>query len=101
MSTSPKKSIPYDRPAIYRISVQGRIDLTWSDRLEGMSISQVKDSTGLPVTILEGELSDQAALAGVLNTLYELHLTVLLVKRLDDGLPANPVQVQRGGETNT
>jgi len=99
MSTSPKKSIPYDRPAIYRISVQGRIDLTWSDRLEGMSISQVKDSTGLPVTILEGELGDQAALAGVLNTLYELHLTVLLVKRLDDGLPANPVQVQIGTET--
>ena len=29
-----------------------------------------------PVTTLDGELSDQAALAGVLNTLYELHLTV-------------------------
>ena len=28
-----------------------------------------------PVTTLEGELSDQTALAGVLNTLYELHLT--------------------------
>ena len=36
-----------------------------------------------PVTTLEGELSDQAALAGVLNTLYELHLPVLLVKRLE------------------
>ena len=34
--------------------------------------------------MLEGELSDQAALAGVLNTLYELHLTVLSVKRVDE-----------------
>jgi hypothetical protein len=33
------------------------------------------------VTTLRGELGDQASLAGVLNTLYELHLTVLLVER--------------------
>jgi hypothetical protein len=32
-----------------------------------------------------GELSDQAALAGVLNTLYELHLPVLSVARLSAG----------------
>ena len=37
---------------------------------------------GAPITTLEGELSDQAALVGVLNTLYEMHLPVLLVKRL-------------------
>jgi hypothetical protein len=36
-----------------------------------------------PVTTLEGELRDQAALAGVLNSLYELHLTVISVKRLE------------------
>jgi len=36
-----------------------------------------------PVTTLSGELGDQAALAGVLNMLYELHLTVLSVKRLE------------------
>ncbi len=35
------------------------------------------------VTTLEGELSDQAALAGVLNSLYELHLPVLMVMRLN------------------
>jgi len=36
-----------------------------------------------PITTLEGELSDQAALAGVLNILYELHLSVISVKRLE------------------
>ena len=75
--------IPFDLPATYQISVQGRIDPTWSDRLEGMAICLATLEAGPPVTTLEGELSDQAALAGVLNSLYELHLTVLLVKRLN------------------
>ena len=83
MSLLPRKPIPFDCPALYQISVQGRIDPTSSDLLGGMTISQAAgDHTG-PVTTLEGELRDQAALAGVLNTLYELHLTVILVKRLE------------------
>jgi len=77
-----RNPIPFDRPATYQITVQGRIDPTWSDRLEGMALCQATVEADHPVTTLEGELSDQAALAGVLNTLYELHLTVLSVKRL-------------------
>ena len=83
MSIPSRNPIPFDRPATYQISVQGRIDLTWSDRLEGMTIRPATVEAGPLVTTLEGELSDQAALAGVLNSLYELHLTVLLVKRLE------------------
>ena len=75
--------IPFDRPAIYQISVQGRIDPTWSDRLEGMAIYLATVEADSPITSLEGELSDQAALAGVLNTIYELHLPVISVKRLN------------------
>ena len=74
---------PFDSPAEYQISVQGRIDPTWSDRLEGMTIRQTAVDADPPVTTLQGELKDQAALAGVLNTLYELHLPVLLVKCLN------------------
>ncbi len=76
--------IPFDSPAAYQIIVQGRIDPTWSDRLEGMTICQATLEADLSVTVLEGELSDQAALAGVLNTLYELHLPVLSVKLLNN-----------------
>jgi len=79
----PRNPIPFDHPATYQISIQGRIDATWSDRLEGMTISLTTVEVGPPVTTLEGELSDQAALAGVLNTLYELHLPVLSVKLLE------------------
>jgi len=79
----PRNPIPFDCPATYQIAVEGRIALTWSDRLEGMTIHQAAEAAESPVTTLEGELSDQAALAGVLNTLYELHLPVLSVNRLD------------------
>ena len=54
-----------------------------SDLLGGMTISLDTGEADHPVTTLDGELSDQAALAGVLNTLYELHLPVILVKRLE------------------
>ena len=74
--------IPFDRPANYQINVQGRLDPTMSDLLGGMTISPDTVEANPPVTTLCGELSDQAALAGVLNTLYEWHLTVLLVKCL-------------------
>ena len=36
------------------------------------------------VATLVGRIRDQAELAGVLNTLYELHLTLLSVEYLDE-----------------
>jgi hypothetical protein len=82
MSKLSRNPIPFDCPATYQISVQGQIDPTLSDLLGGMTISPATAEEGLPVTTLEGDLRDQAALAGVLNTLYELHLPVISVKRL-------------------
>ncbi|HSN75491.1 MAG TPA: hypothetical protein VL334_10475, partial [Anaerolineae bacterium] len=35
---------------------------------------------GAPVTVLSGQFQDQAALAGVLNTLYDLGLPLLSVE---------------------
>jgi hypothetical protein len=72
----------FDRPATYRIGVQGRVPARWRDRLEGMAITEDSPATESTVTILLGELADQAALAGVLNTLIELHLSVVSVERV-------------------
>jgi hypothetical protein len=47
-----------------------------------MVIRPSSDDQGSPATTLEGEINDQSALAGVLNTLYELHLPVLSVEHL-------------------
>ena len=42
------------------------------------------------MTILVGQLRDQAALSGVLNELYELHLPLLTVESLTEGEHPNP-----------
>lgn len=72
----------FDGPATYRIGVQGCIPARWCDRLEGMTVTVESPDTDPPITTLLGELCDQAALVGVLTTLYELHLSVHSVERL-------------------
>jgi hypothetical protein len=84
MSPPPRNPTPFDSPANYQIRVEGRIDPSWSERLEGMTICLTPGEKDKAVTTMVGVLSDQAALAGVLNTLYELHMAVISVKRLDD-----------------
>lgn len=75
--------LSFDCPATYQINIQGRIDSNWTDRLEGMNITQTRSEAVDQITVLEGNLRDQTALAGVLNTLYGLHLTILSVKRME------------------
>ncbi len=73
-------------PADYRIRVRGRLEADWSARLSGMTITTAVQPDDSVVSTLTGRLADQAALSGVLNTLYELHLPVLSVDCLDSGL---------------
>jgi hypothetical protein len=79
-----RNPIPFDQPATYQICVLGQIDPAMSDLLGGMTISPDTVEADHPFTTLCGEMGDQTALAGVLNTLYELHLTVISVKRLEN-----------------
>ena len=64
-------------PANYQITILGELDAEWVRRLEGMSATSVTMSDGNIETTLEGCLADQAALSGVLHTLYELHMPVV------------------------
>jgi hypothetical protein len=72
------------KPANYRIQVKGVLDEKWSGRLSDMRISREASPEQDPLTTLEGCLRDQAALSGVLNTLYELHLMVVSVECLEE-----------------
>ena len=74
----------FDMPATYRISFRGCISPSWSDRLNGMAITTCGEGGEEPVTILSGWLPDQAALMGVLNTLYGLHFPLLKVEHMAD-----------------
>ena len=49
-----------------------------------------KASRGPIVTTLTGELVDQAALMGVLNSLYDMGYPLLKVERLGPSPPADP-----------
>jgi len=66
-------------PAIYRIRVRGKLDANLADRFERMLIENLVRDDGKAESVLEGRLVDQAALSGILNTLYELHLPVMSV----------------------
>jgi hypothetical protein len=76
-------NVTMHNPAIYRIRIRGRLDARKSDQLSGMQITEVSGENGKMETILVGRLVDQAALSGVMNSLYELHLPVLSAECLD------------------
>ena len=70
-------------PSTYRIRINGHLDTSWSDRLSGMTIITVGGKNTLETTTLEGRLLDQAALTGVINTLYDLGIPLISVEYLD------------------
>jgi hypothetical protein len=79
--------LSYDCPGIYAIHIAGRLDKSRADRLGGLTISYLEadDEDNQPVTELKGCLPDQAALLGVLNTLYNLRYPLLFVRYLRPG----------------
>jgi|WetSurMetagenome_2_1015567.scaffolds.fasta_scaffold409626_2 hypothetical protein len=71
-----------EQAVTYQVYVQGRIGPDWPGRLADMRISQAPERAR-PITILEGKLRDQTALAEVLNKLCEEQLPIISVKWLD------------------
>lgn len=73
----------FSAPGYYRIEVQGRLSQDWLDRFGAMQV-EAHPPQAEDVTVLQGRVSDQAQLSGILNTLYQLHLPLLAVKYLGD-----------------
>ena len=78
-----KKYFRFEKPATYRIRIQGDINDSLTGRLGGMTITTTRSADKVAVTTLEGHVADQAALSGLLNTLYDLHMVLLSVECLD------------------
>jgi hypothetical protein len=70
-------------PKFYQITVEGKIDATWSEWLGGMRTESHKDANGAIITTLSGLLSDQAALRGILNRIWDLNLVLRSVQQFD------------------
>src|SRR4051812_32679071 len=71
------RRLTLDAPLACTIRVVGTLDPRWSERLGGLRVHATGRS--YPVTELSGPLRDQAALFGVLTTLYDLGLPLLSV----------------------
>jgi hypothetical protein len=80
-------SISMSSPAIYRIRVRGELGAVLARRLDGLNLSEEPandgDTNGAPISVLVGRMIDQAALSGLLNSLYHLHLPLISVDCLD------------------
>ena len=81
---TPRIKLKITSPARYCILVQGGLDNRWSGRLAGLEITDASPEEDFVVSQLCGEIMDQAALLGVLNCLYDLHLPLISVVLLDD-----------------
>jgi len=75
------KRLRLDQQAVYEIQVQGRLDASWSDWFDDVTITVETGDDAPAITRLTGLVADQAALYGLLQKLYTLGLPLLLVKR--------------------
>jgi hypothetical protein len=74
----------------YEIRVEGNLDQHWSDWLDGMYITSEPGG----VSLIEGPVTDQAALHGLLAKIRDLGLPLISVRRLG---PEEPTQAPTFG----
>jgi len=79
------RHVPLDMPATYRICITGCLENELAERQWGMTSNAVEKTGKGEQTALIGEVADQAALVGIINTLYNSGHTVVSVERV---LPA-------------
>lgn len=71
-----------DQPACYRICTQGAFDAYALDLLSGVWVISEQSGVRPDATTLVGQVTDQAALMGVLGQIYSLGLLILSVEHL-------------------
>ena len=72
--------IKVDQPGIYRIKVQGRLSAGLQRRFDDADIVVDLNSAGIPCTTLTSQISDQAALHGLIARIRDLGLPLILVE---------------------
>jgi hypothetical protein len=70
--------------AAYEIKVEGELDESWEEWFSSMTVALENTAGGLPTTTLTGAVADQAALRGMLCRIWDLNLTIVSVRRIDE-----------------
>lgn len=74
------QSINIDQPGIYRIRIQGKLSAGTIRRFDEMAAVVELNADGIPITTLTGQISDQAALHGIVARVRDLGLPLILVE---------------------
>jgi hypothetical protein len=68
-----------EKNIVYQICVQGHTNVNWTEWLQSLKVTQKNNG----VTVLTGSISDQSALRGLLDYLFDLGITLLSLKRMN------------------
>ena len=66
---------------LYQITIQGNLGSNLSHWFDSLAVTSSANSD---LTILSGEITDQPKLRGILNTLWDLNLSIISVIKLHD-----------------
>ncbi|MFN8469994.1 MAG: hypothetical protein U0X20_30855 [Caldilineaceae bacterium] len=79
MSQENRQSIRRDHATTYQIEVQGALDAGWAETYGDLHLEHRFSRDGVAITVLTGEVPDQAALAGLLGVTFMLGMPLLSV----------------------
>ena len=75
--------LKFSGPAKYQLIIKGIIPDSYHSLFGGLEHRRERSKDGEVKSILEGELYDQAALAGILSTIYSLRLPLVGLKYIE------------------
>jgi hypothetical protein len=79
MNTTPASTEDHHEPGHYEIRIKGHLDKRWTGWFEGMTLTL----EGNGETLLSGQVTDQAALHGLLRKVRDLGMSLVSVNRID------------------
>lgn len=79
-----------DQPAQYRIRLHGYVSERWASSYGEMGATVTTSAKGQTETELTGLVTDQAALVGLINLLYDLGHAVIYIERIEPDEPDVP-----------
>lgn len=70
----------------FQIIVKGWVKESWSKWLGNLSIDPKLDDHSDQITIITGNVSDQSALRGLMNQIWDLNLVIISFQQIDTKL---------------
>jgi len=76
----------------YQVRIRGYLDESWAIWLDCATIThEITEDNHLDVTILTFPVTDQPALRGLLNRLFDLNMTILSLKMCNPNTDTNNI----------